>query len=271
MDRPAGSATNEDARAPLDDPMRLRRASPLATLPLTLACYLVVGLAGWRLLSRPQAPEPARQPSVTLDLQDVAAGNGAPAPSRPAPPPRGGPAPPVPAAFPPRAETPSAALPPQPDTVPDQPLAELPSTDLSGAAVASGNGAGATGGTGGTGIPGGTGTGPGGGSGGTGTGHGAPPQMVEVDEKDIPLLFRPQFGAHDYPALARQRRVQGTVRVEFTVGVDGVPVAVRAVDGPALLRQGAEAMAARFRFRPQARNGAPVLLHLFMNIQFLLN
>ena len=74
-----------------------------------------------------------------------------------------------------------------------------------------------------------------------------------------------------YPALARSRRIQGAVVVELTVGVDGVPLTSRALDGPTLLRQAAEAIAAKYRFRPETRNGAPVIARFTLNIVFQLS
>jgi TonB family protein len=246
---------------------RLRRGAPLLALPLTLAGYLVLGLVGWQLLRHAGSAGSAPPPSVAVDLQDLGEGAGAPTPAKP--PPAPAPAPPPALAGPPpgaiiKADAPPAPVPLPQEAVPDRPPDKLPAADLSGVAFGPGNGTTGGGGTGTGGVPGGTGSGPGSGSG----GGGAAPRVEELEASQVVVLFRPEF---TYPALAKARRIQGAVRVEFTVGADGVPLAIHVVEGPALLQPSAAANAAKYRFRPEIRNGVPVISHFFLNILYQLN
>jgi outer membrane biosynthesis protein TonB len=59
--------------------------------------------------------------------------------------------------------------------------------------------------------------------------------------------------------MAKLARIQGTVSIEITVGVDGVPIAAHATEGPMQLRQAAEAYALKWRFEPVKGNGVPVI------------
>jgi periplasmic protein TonB len=263
----AHPAVPADGGVPTLEDLPLHRASPWITVPVTLAGYLVVAWTGWRLLNRTADPA-GPPPTVTLELQAPGDGSGGPprpAPPRPAPAaPRPAPAPAPPPLTAKATEVPVAAPPPppQPEAAPDQTPTTLPTRDLSGTALPAGPGGGVPGGTGtGAGVPGGTGAGGGGGGGG-------PARVVDLDAGEMAVLSRPAF---TYPPQARARHIQGTVRVEMLVGTDGVPSSVHAVDGPALLRQAAEAFAAKYRFRPEVRNGVPVLSHFFLNVVFQLN
>lgn len=62
-----------------------------------------------------------------------------------------------------------------------------------------------------------------------------------------------------YPPMAKMAGIQGTVLVEITVGVDGVPIAAHAIEGPMQLRSASEASAMKWRFEPVKENGVPVI------------
>jgi protein TonB len=253
--------------------VRLPRASPWITVPVTLAGYLAVGWLGWRLC-HPAEDLGGPPPTVSLDL--LAPADAAGGPPKPAPPaPKPAPAPPRPAAAPPappaltaRASAVPASAPPpppQPEASPDQAPTTLPTRDLSHTALPAGPGGGVAGGTGagtGPGAPGGIGFG-------GGNGGGGAARVVEREASEMAVAFRPPLLA--YPPLAKSRHVQGTVRVEILVGTDGLPATVHAVDGPPLLRPAAEAYAAKYRFRPEISNGVPVLQHFFLSVVFQLN
>ncbi len=60
-----------------------------------------------------------------------------------------------------------------------------------------------------------------------------------------------------YPALARQARITGTVRVEAVIGTDGRVKSARAVSGPPLLRQSAVDSVKQWVYTPALLNGKP--------------
>jgi TonB family protein len=92
----------------------------------------------------------------------------------------------------------------------------------------------------------------------------APPPAVQQ-----PAQARPRVGGvveqatlirrapTSYPALARQARVSGTVRVEAVVGTDGKVKSAKAISGPPLLRQAAVDSVKQWTYRPATLNGVP--------------
>jgi protein TonB len=60
-----------------------------------------------------------------------------------------------------------------------------------------------------------------------------------------------------YPALARQARISGTVRVEALIGTDGRVKSAKAISGPPLLRQSAVDSVKQWTYRPAMLNGVP--------------
>ncbi len=61
----------------------------------------------------------------------------------------------------------------------------------------------------------------------------------------------------NYPALARQARITGTVRVEATIGTDGRVKSARAISGPPLLRPAAVDSVRQWVYTPALLNGKP--------------
>jgi protein TonB len=68
-------------------------------------------------------------------------------------------------------------------------------------------------------------------------------------------------GARRYPELARRREIEGTVRVAFTVGVDGKPVGLKVVRGVDALLDDAAREAVE-RAAPLPRLDGPVEIDL---------
>jgi TonB family protein len=64
-------------------------------------------------------------------------------------------------------------------------------------------------------------------------------------------------GPTNYPPLARQARISGTVRVEAVIGTDGKVKSAKAVSGPPLLRQAAVESVMGWTYRPATLNGVP--------------
>jgi protein TonB len=246
-----------------------RGASPWAAAPAALAvAALFAGLAV--LLGRTPGHRQEVAPSVALVLQEGPAvpvhapPGGSPAPPPPRPAPNAQPPPPAPMAAPPPLVQPSQPPPPPLvlDTVPAVAPEALPTEDHSRDYGGNGPAVSGTGtGTGGVGT--GTGTGSGAGAGGGGT-----PRVVDTEFSRMRVKLQP--AKPDYPPLAKAANVQGTVVVEVVVGVDGVPISVRAVEGPYLLRPTAEAHARAWRFYPQAENGVPQVSRFTLSVSFKL-
>jgi TonB family protein len=242
---------------------KARKANPFITIPLTLLGYGALGLFGWWLVQRTRSTASTSQESVVVDLQDQTMPE-APQPTTPTPPPAaGGP--------PPGAIEKVDAPPPPPsvtqEAVPDKPPAELPTQDLSNAAVP----AQPAGGANGTGA--GSGPGAGGTTEGTGTipGAGSAPTVVYLEYSDAEVVSKPVVPSSDYPKLARATRTQGTVKVEILIGLDGVPISAHATEGPKMLQADAEQIALRYRFKPEVMNGVPVMSKRIVPIKFQLN
>jgi periplasmic protein TonB len=235
---------------------RVRSGNPLITLPITLLGYLALGFLGWQLVQHSRTLAKEGPKSVVVDLQDLSEGD-APQTAAPAPlPAAGGP---PPGAIE-KTDAPPMPVPVTPDTVPEKPPAELPTQDLSGVAVP----AQGPGGPGGTGT--GPGTGEGTGPGGNGTGQG--PLVLHYENSPVKEKYRPPDPP--YPPFAKMARIQGTVSIQITVGVDGVPVSAHATEGPMQLRQAAEVYAMKWRFEPVKENGVPVIGTWSLKVSFQL-
>ena len=75
----------------------------------------------------------------------------------------------------------------------------------------------------------------------------------------------------DYPPIARQARLEGSVAVEVMISPDGRVESARAVSGPAVLRAVAAAAATGWRFQPTLLNGAAVQVTGVIVFNFKLN
>ncbi len=61
-----------------------------------------------------------------------------------------------------------------------------------------------------------------------------------------------------YPAIAKQLRLSGEVKVDITIAEDGRVIEAKAISGPPLLRPVAEEAASKWVFKPTLLNGFPV-------------
>ncbi len=97
-----------------------------------------------------------------------------------------------------------------------------------------------------------------------------PVAMADV-ETEPKLIHTPDpvevFGA-DYPAEAKAQGVQGITRVKVLIDERGNVVKVKAVKGPPLLREAAESLARRFKYKPATVNGKPVSVWWYETIPF---
>jgi protein TonB len=73
-----------------------------------------------------------------------------------------------------------------------------------------------------------------------------------------------------YPAIAREARIQGTVVVSALIGTDGRIASVRALSGPPMLVQAAVDAIRQARYRPWTLNGEPVEVETTINVVFSL-
>jgi periplasmic protein TonB len=73
-----------------------------------------------------------------------------------------------------------------------------------------------------------------------------------------------------YSALARQQGLQGTVKVNVTIGADGVPRSWVCVDGNTTLCRMATDVIAKWRYQPATSNGLPVVAQMVVSFSFQL-
>lgn len=74
-----------------------------------------------------------------------------------------------------------------------------------------------------------------------------------------------------YPALARQARVQGTVRIEAIISREGIIRDARVVGGHPLLIAAALDAVRQWQYRPTSLNGEPVEVALALEVNFKLS
>jgi len=74
----------------------------------------------------------------------------------------------------------------------------------------------------------------------------------------------------DYPAIARQARVQGPVNVQILVDENGKVISAQAVKGNGMLTRAAEEAARRARFTPTMLNDQPVKVQGVITYNFTL-
>ncbi len=71
-----------------------------------------------------------------------------------------------------------------------------------------------------------------------------------------------------YPQLARQARVQGTVRLHTLIDKDGKVIEVTYMSGPAMLVQAARDAVLQWRFHPTMLNNTPVQVECVFELNF---
>ncbi len=74
-----------------------------------------------------------------------------------------------------------------------------------------------------------------------------------------------------YPAIAQATRASGTVVLQATISRTGAIENLRAVEGPAMLRQAALDAVKQWRYRPYMLNGQPVEVETTVDVKFTLN
>jgi protein TonB len=73
-----------------------------------------------------------------------------------------------------------------------------------------------------------------------------------------------------YPALARNQRISGDVRIDALIDANGHVTTMKVVSGPTLLHQAAMDALRQWKYQPATLNGNTVAMHLTVTIQFRL-
>jgi protein TonB len=99
----------------------------------------------------------------------------------------------------------------------------------------------------------------------------APEQRVRIwiggNVQAAKLISQPRM---PYPPLARQMRVQGAVRLEAIINMDGTVEDLRVLSGHPLLVQAALDSVSQWRYEPTLLNGQPVEVMTVIEINFTL-
>ncbi len=74
-----------------------------------------------------------------------------------------------------------------------------------------------------------------------------------------------------YPPLARQARIQGTVVLQAVIDKDGTVQGLRVISGHPMLTQAAMDAVRQWRYRPYSLNGEPVEVDTQINVNFTLS
>jgi protein TonB len=111
----------------------------------------------------------------------------------------------------------------------------------------------------------------------TGTTAPPPPQQPQPAKRVVRAgsLIKPprrtSFTDAEYPTLARQTRVQGTVVVDAVIDEKGNVVQARAVSGHPLLIDAALKAVLQWKYEPTSLNGQPVAVDLEVQVNFYFN
>jgi periplasmic protein TonB len=101
-----------------------------------------------------------------------------------------------------------------------------------------------------------------------------PPPSVEIHQRPIShmmegnLVYRIQ---PEYPALARQVRVQGTVVLRAVISREGAIENLQVLSGHPLLVKAAMEAVRQWRYRPYVLNGEPVEVETQVTVNFILS
>jgi protein TonB len=96
-----------------------------------------------------------------------------------------------------------------------------------------------------------------------------PIPRIRVGGRVVPAVLVQQK-APEYPPMARQARIEGTVRLRLRVDERGNVGAVSYVSGPELLAPAARAAVRRWKYRPATLNGDPVAVDTEVEVNFTL-
>lgn len=100
---------------------------------------------------------------------------------------------------------------------------------------------------------------------------GKPKQPIRIRQGGVVVAAKAiSQPAPDYPPLARMARIQGTVRLEAVISVEGRIQNLKVLAGHPLLVNAALAAVARWRYQPTLLNGEPVEVVTQIDVNFSL-
>jgi len=94
-------------------------------------------------------------------------------------------------------------------------------------------------------------------------------ERVRLSADTTQVLSRPVNP--DYPLLARQMKVQGSVILQALIGRDGIIQDLRTVSGPAILAAAAQEAVKQWHFKPYLQDGEPVETQAHITVNFTIS
>ncbi len=96
-----------------------------------------------------------------------------------------------------------------------------------------------------------------------------PPKRIRVSSgvQEAKLVHRAQ---PVYPSIAKQARIQGTVRLEAVIAKDGTIKNLKVIEGHPLLTQAAVQAVQQWRYEPTLLNNQPVEVQTYIDVHFKL-
>jgi len=94
------------------------------------------------------------------------------------------------------------------------------------------------------------------------------PLRVSSGVQQANLIYAPK---PTYPQLAKAARVQGTIKLQAIIAVDGSIKNLRLISGPPLLANAALDAVRRWQYKPTMLNGSPVEVITEIDVNFTLN
>jgi protein TonB len=88
---------------------------------------------------------------------------------------------------------------------------------------------------------------------------------------DVKPPVRVKFVKPEYPAVARQTRVQGVVILEATIGVDGKVKSTKVIKSISILDASATAAVKQWEFKPPLVGGKPTPVIMTIPVNFTLD
>jgi periplasmic protein TonB len=97
------------------------------------------------------------------------------------------------------------------------------------------------------------------------------PQLTKVSQRTVasnPAQAPDQTVVAEYPLLARQMKVQGSVLMQALIATNGVIEDLRVISGPAILAAAARQAVMQYHFKPYLQNGQPVETSARVTVNF---
>src|SRR6185436_11147505 len=82
------------------------------------------------------------------------------------------------------------------------------------------------------------------------------------------LVFQPK---PEYPPMAKQARIEGTVKLAATIGREGQITDLSVIEGPAALMKAAMEAVWQWKYKPTTLNGEPVEVSTQIDVTFTLS